>query len=63
VWARIRSYWQGIFRRSTVEDDLAEEMRAHLAVRMARKTPGVTAVAILSLALSESEPTPESSAS
>jgi hypothetical protein len=33
VWARIRSYWQGIFRRSTVEDDLAEELRAHLAER------------------------------
>jgi hypothetical protein len=26
--ARIRSYWQGLLRRSTVEQDLAEELRA-----------------------------------
>jgi hypothetical protein len=33
VLARIRSYWRGLFQRSTVEQDLAEELRAHLAER------------------------------
>jgi predicted permease len=33
VLARIRSYWRGLFQRSKVEQDLAEELRVHLAER------------------------------
>src|ERR1700733_12812359 len=31
--ARIRSYWRGLFQRSQGEQDLAEELRAHLEER------------------------------
>jgi predicted permease len=31
--ARIRSYWQGLFRRSQVEQDLGDEMASHIAER------------------------------
>ncbi len=31
--ARIRSYWQGLFRRAQVEQDLGEEVASHIAER------------------------------